>query len=71
MDMHTAGDCAAIPADVEDELFRIVDSARLGRDGVGLHSMRERAQRVGAALTVASEQGSGTQVLVYWSAAPS
>ena len=106
--LHTAGEAATIPADVEDELFRIVhealinaikhaaartidvelsfenasvrvlvrddgsgfDSARVGLDTVGLHSMLERAQRVGAALTVASEQGSGTEVLVYWSASP-
>ena len=46
-------------------------ASRVGRDTVGLHSMRERAQRVGAALTVASELGSGTEVLVYWSASTS
>jgi signal transduction histidine kinase len=35
--------------------------------GLGLSSMHERAERIGAALTVASEPGSGTEVLVYWS----
>lgn len=109
MSLSTSGEAAAIPADVEDELFRIVhealtnainhaaaraidvelsfedasvrvlvrddgsgfDSSHVGRDTVGLHSMRERAERVGAALTVASEHGSGTEVLAYWSATPS
>jgi signal transduction histidine kinase len=105
LSLHTAGEATAVPADMEDELFRIVhealtnaikhaaarsidvelsfenqsvrvlvrddgsgfDASRAGRDTVGLHSMRERAQRVGAALTVASEHGSGTEVLVFWS----
>jgi signal transduction histidine kinase len=28
--------------------------------------MHERAQRVGATVTLASEPGSGTEVLAYW-----
>lgn len=36
------------------------------RNGVGSQSMRERAERVGAVLTVATEPGAGTEVLVYW-----
>ncbi len=39
------------------------------RDGVGLASMRERGDRIGATVTVASEPGSGTEVVVSWSAA--
>jgi signal transduction histidine kinase len=37
------------------------------RRNVGLSSMRERAQAIGAALTIASEPNGGTEVLVYWS----
>jgi signal transduction histidine kinase len=37
------------------------------RAGVGLSGMHERAQRIGAALTIASEPGSGAEVLVFWS----
>jgi signal transduction histidine kinase len=36
------------------------------RNGVGSQSMRERAERIGAVLTVATEPGTGTEVLVYW-----
>jgi signal transduction histidine kinase len=42
------------------------DTTRPG-GGVGLSSMRERARRIGVAITVASEPASGTEVLVYWS----
>jgi signal transduction histidine kinase len=38
-------------------------------DGIGRASMRERAARIGATVTVASEPGSGTEVVVSWSAA--
>jgi signal transduction histidine kinase len=40
------------------------------RQGVGASSMRERAARIGAVVTVASEPGVGTEVLVYWAPAP-
>jgi signal transduction histidine kinase len=58
----------------EDDSVRIVvrddgagfDPARTPHDGVGLRSMHERAQRVGATVTLASEPGSGTEVLAYW-----
>ena len=43
----------------------------LPKPGVGLSSMRERAGRIGAAVTVASEPGSGTEVHAYWSASSS
>jgi len=36
----------------------------IARNGVGLASMRERADRIGATLTIASEPGSGTEVVV-------
>jgi len=36
------------------------------RHGVGSGSMRERAERIGAVVTVATEPGTGTEVLVYW-----
>jgi len=39
------------------------------RDGVGLASMRERGDRIGATVTIASEPGSGTEVVVSWSGA--
>ena len=101
--MQSTGVRAALPGDVEDELFRIVNEAvtnaikhasartivvdlsseessvRVGvrddgvgfdpatvRDGVGSRSMVERAARIGAVVTVASEPGIGTEVLVYW-----
>jgi signal transduction histidine kinase len=47
------------------------DVAGAGGAGVGLGSMDERARRIGAAVTVASEPGAGTEVLVYWSPASS
>jgi signal transduction histidine kinase len=40
--------------------------ASVQRGGIGMSSMRERAARIGAALTVATEPGTGTEVLVYW-----
>jgi signal transduction histidine kinase len=95
---------AAVPHEVEDELFGVVHEAIVNavkhgaartvdvevafeegsvrvavRDdgagfdvgntpaGVGLSSMQERARRIGAALTIASEPGSGSEVLVFWS----
>jgi signal transduction histidine kinase len=36
---------------------------------LGLRIMRERAQAIGATLTVDSEPGEGTEVIVIWSAA--
>lgn len=42
------------------------DTTAVGTPGVGLGSMRERARRVGASVTIASEPGSGTEVLAYW-----
>lgn len=42
------------------------DTMAVGSRGVGLTSMRERARRVGASVTIASEPGSGTEVLAYW-----
>jgi signal transduction histidine kinase len=42
------------------------DAATEARRNVGLSSMRERAQAIGAALTIASEPRGGTEVLVYW-----
>lgn len=35
--------------------------------GIGMQSMRERAERVGATLTLVSEPASGTEVFVVWS----
>jgi signal transduction histidine kinase len=43
------------------------DAATVTRRNVGLSSMRERAQAIGAAITIASEPRGGTEVLVYWS----
>ncbi len=42
------------------------DATVEARRNVGLSSMRERAQAIGAALTIASEPRGGTEVLVYW-----
>jgi len=42
--------------------------AAVPRDGIGMSSMRERAARIGAAVTVATEPGNGTEVLAYWTA---
>jgi signal transduction histidine kinase len=44
------------------------DGSGFGQRNVGLSSMRERAHSIGAALTIASEPGGGSEVLVYWTA---
>lgn len=51
--------------------LRIVDdgrgfSAESSSSGMGMTTMRERAQRIGASLDVASSDGNGTQVFVRW-----
>jgi signal transduction histidine kinase len=103
--LGSSGPRLALPSDVEDELYRIVNEALVNavkhasartidvdlsfdassvrivvrddgvgfdatttRGGVGSISMQERAQRIGAVVTVASEPGIGTEVLVYWAA---
>jgi len=55
---------AAMRAMVRDDGLGF-DAASVGRRDVGLSGMRERAQAIGAALTIASEPGGGTEVLVY------
>ncbi len=37
-----------------------------GRNGMGMGTMRERAQSIGAALTISSQPGTGTTVEVIW-----
>ena len=102
---HLTGRQTQVPADIQNELLRIVNEALTNAithanagalavdlsmesgsvcvvvrddgagfdpacivDGVGLTSMRERAQRISAALTIASEPGVGTEIVVYWAA---
>jgi signal transduction histidine kinase len=36
------------------------------REGFGLNGMQERANRIGARLTIASERGAGTEIIVAW-----
>jgi signal transduction histidine kinase len=42
------------------------DPGAVTADHLGLHIMRERAEAIGAQLSVYSEPGEGTQVLVLW-----
>ena len=42
------------------------DSAGVSADHLGLKIMRERADAIGAALTIAGEAGAGSQVTVVW-----
>jgi signal transduction histidine kinase len=42
------------------------DPAQVPPDRLGLGIMQERAQAIGASLTVASQPGQGTQVTVIW-----
>ena len=44
------------------------DPANSARGGVGLSSIRERAARIGASVTLATELGGGTELIAYWEA---
>jgi nitrate/nitrite-specific signal transduction histidine kinase len=44
------------------------EPGQAGPNNLGLRIMRERAQAIGATLTVDSEMGEGTEVIVIWSA---
>jgi GAF domain-containing protein/HAMP domain-containing protein len=46
------------------------DRGRVSPEHLGLGIMRERAEAIGAALTIDSEVGRGTQVTVVWASAP-
>lgn len=41
-------------------------STENGSAGLGLHTMRERAEKVGASLQVTSEEGQGTEIAICW-----
>ena len=42
------------------------DPAQVPHDRLGLENMQERAQAIGADLTIESQPGQGTQVTVLW-----
>ena len=65
----TAGDCVVTVRRDPDALMVEVDDTGVGlpvvpRNGVGLDSMRERAEELGGTCTVTSPAGGGTQVRV-------
>ena len=66
MALRCALDCTELV--IRDD-GRGFDPAQARHDHLGLGIMRERAQAVGAELTVASVVGQGTQISVIWSAA--
>lgn len=71
---HARADAIDVELAFDDESVRVVvrddgagfDAERPFGGTVGLSSMRERALRIGAAMTIASEPGCGTEILVYW-----
>jgi signal transduction histidine kinase len=75
---HASAHAIDVELTFEDQAVRVAvrddgigfDSTGAGHRRVGLSSMRERAHSIGAALTIASEPGGGTEVLVYWTALP-
>jgi signal transduction histidine kinase len=68
IDVEVAFDDASVRVGVRDDGVGF-DPATTPR-GVGLSSMRERAQRIGAVVTIATDPGTGTEVLAYWAAVP-
>ncbi len=42
------------------------DLAQVPQNRLGLENMKERAQAIGAALTIESQPGHGTQITVLW-----
>jgi len=66
IDVELAYDGPSVRVAVRDDGVGFDATAQGG--GVGMSSMRERAARIGAAVTVATEPGTGTEVLVYWAA---
>ena len=53
---------------VETHVFEGFDPRQVAPDNMGLKSMRERASEAGALLTVESEAGRGTKVVLHWPA---
>jgi nitrate/nitrite-specific signal transduction histidine kinase len=46
------------------------DPSRVAREHLGLDIMRERAEDIGATLSIETHLGGGTQVTVVWSQPP-
>ena len=46
------------------------DQAETTDDGLGLRSMQERADRIGASFTLITEAGRGTEIVVLWKTKP-
>jgi two-component system nitrate/nitrite sensor histidine kinase NarX len=59
--MSNGGDAVTIVVEDDGKGFDLA-GALLGRDGFGLHSMRERMELVGGTLTIDSAPGAGTRV---------
>ena len=57
-----APDCATIEIVDDGRGFDVAETL-LGRDGYGLHTMRERMELVGGTLTIDSAPGRGTRVI--------
>ena len=70
IDLELTYEAEGLRVVVRDDGIGFDAGAVVSPNFVGLSSMRERADSIGAALTVASEPNGGTEVLVYW-AAPS
>jgi signal transduction histidine kinase len=65
VDVELAYDPSAMRVAVRDDGIGF-DLSTVTRRNVGLTGMRERAEAIGAALTIASEPQGGTEVLVCW-----
>jgi signal transduction histidine kinase len=63
---HTGGEWGEVELRISDDGCGF-DPSHISPDRLGLGIIRERAQAIGATLEIASESGSGTQVLVEWS----
>ncbi len=60
-----AGEGPRVLLSISDD-GRGFDPARVPHDRLGLGNMQERAQAIGAALTIESQPGHGTQITVLW-----
>jgi signal transduction histidine kinase len=67
--IHLQYDLGAVELRLCDD-GRGFDPAHISPGRSGLSMMRERAQAVGAMLSIASQPGHGTEITVHWTKVP-